>query len=129
MRKNLTKDRILRKKTDIDTVFAHGKRFSKACFKLVVVKNLLEVSRFIVIPVKHFGNSVERNKIRRQIKEIWREHSQDVRPGFDVAIIVYKLGRKTGKANKNATSGTSLTFAEKENTLLNLLEVGGLLEA
>ncbi len=118
MKRNLTKERIIRKKTDIDAIFKAGKKYSFSCFKLLVKDNGLSYSRFMVIPVKHFGNSIERNKIRRQIKEIWRTHYEDVRPGVDCLVIVY-----------NTCSKLNLTYIEKEKSLLNLLKVGGLLKA
>ena len=118
MRKSLTKERIIRKKTDIDNIFKAGRKYSLSCFKLLVRENGLPISRFIIIPVKHFGNSVQRNKIRRQIKEIWRTHYMDVRPGVDCLVIVYSTYSKL-----------NLTYIEKENIVLNLLKAGGCLKA
>jgi len=46
-------------------------------------------NRIIVIPVKHYGNAVQRNTIRRQIKEIWRNEKNRFIAGFDFAFVVY----------------------------------------
>lgn len=89
MRKNLTKREIIRKKPDIDKVFRRGQSVSCRGMKLITAPNGLEFSRIIVIPVKHYGNSVERNRIRRQIKEFWRCSKEYLMSGFDFVFLVY----------------------------------------
>ncbi len=89
MRKNLTKLEIVRKKPEIDAIFRNGKKFSCSWMQLIVAKSGCEYSRMIVIPVRHYGNSVQRNRIRRQIKEIWRNEKSNFLPGFDFAFVVY----------------------------------------
>lgn len=111
MRKNLTKKQIISLQTDIDNLFKAGKRYSLSCFKLFVTENHLDFSRLIVIPVKHYGNSVQRNLIRRQVKEIWRTNQDKIKNGIDCAIIVYPDEKST--------------FSQKENKLLMLLEKSG----
>lgn len=111
MRKSLTKNQIIRLKTDIDKAFKAGKRYSLSCFKLSVAENNLSYSRLIVIPVRHYGNSVQRNHIRRQIKEIWRVNQDKIRSGIDCVFIVYP--------------GTDLSYDQKENIIFSLLQKSG----
>jgi len=106
MRKSLTKKQIIRLKADIDNVFEAGKRFSLSCFKLYVSENNLTYSRLIVIPARHYGNSVQRNLIRRQVKEIWRTNQEKIKEGLDMVVVVYP--------------GKALKYEEKESTLLEL---------
>ena len=113
MRKSLTKKQILRLKTDIDRTFKAGKRYSLSCFKLFVAENGLPYSRMIVIPVRHYGNSVCRNRIRRQVREIWRTNQQKIKSGLDCVIIVHP--------------GEELPYSSKEEILLSLFGRGGML--
>ena len=113
MRRSLTKNRIIRLKADIDNVFKAGKRYSLSCFKLFVASNDLVYSRIIVIPARHYGNSVQRNLIRRQIKEIWRTNQDRIADGLDFAVIVYPKHEKT------------LSYEEKEALILDLFRKGG----
>lgn len=113
MRRSLTKNQIIRKKTDIDNVMKAGKRQSLSCFKLSVAKNNLPYSRLIVIPVRHYGNSVQRNRIRRQIKEIWRTNQDKFQSGLDFAVIVYR------------TNDMSMTFEDKKTLILDLFRKSG----
>ncbi len=64
--------------------------------RLSVIANSLGYDRFIVIPARKFGNSVERNRIRRQMKEIFRLYDGRLMPqsehsaiGHDFALVVY----------------------------------------
>ena len=113
MRRSLTKKQIIRLKADIDNIFKAGKRYSLSCFKLFVAQNDLPYSRLIVIPARHYGNSVQRNLIRRQIKEIWRVNQERILSGLDFAVVVYPTHEKT------------LTFGEKEDIVLGLLRKSG----
>ena len=106
MRKSLTENRIIKRKTDIDRIFKAGKRSSLSCFKVLAVDNNLSYSRIIVIPVRKFGNSVQRNHIRRQVKEIWRTNLEKIPSGFDYAVVAYPDSR--------------LTYRDKEEALLEL---------
>ena len=105
MRKSLTKQEIVKKKPEIDAIFRKGKKFSCSGVRLLVAPNGLGVDRVIVIPVRHFGNSVERNRIRRQIKEIWRTEKPRFRTGFDFAFVVYP-----GKVFDHETQRKQLTY-------------------
>lgn len=97
MRKSLTKTEIIRKKDDIDRIFKQGKRFSCEGMRLIALYNNLGFDRFIVIPAKHYGNSVERNLVRRRSKEIFRcwpkrlfkNQSSSEYSGLDLVLVVY----------------------------------------
>jgi ribonuclease P protein component len=76
----------LKKDNDFKKVFQQGKYFEQDFFKLRLLKNNLETSRFgIVIGLKVSKKAVERNKAKRQIEEII--HSiKEIKPGFDIVI-------------------------------------------
>ncbi len=104
MRKSLTKQEIVKKKPEIDAIFRKGKKFSCSGVRLMVAPNGLPVNRIVVIPVRHYGNAVQRNRIRRQIKEIWRNEKPGFFSGFDFAFVVYP-----GKAVDYETQKKQLT--------------------
>ncbi len=112
MRKSLTKLEIVKSRLEIDSIFRNGKSFSCSGLRVIVVSNSLEYSRVIVIPVKHYGNSVQRNHIRRQYKEIFRTNKSSINTSFDFAFIVYK--------------GKTASYEEKKDKLISLLNQAGL---
>lgn len=62
----------------------------------MVVDNNLGFDRFIIIPAKHYGNAVERNKLRRRAKELFRlypkrnmDGQDSISTAHDIALVVY----------------------------------------
>lgn len=111
MRRSLSKKEIIKSKAEIDHIFNSGKSYKKFCLRLIAVENNLEFSRIIIIPIKHFGNSVQRNYTRRVYKEIYRLNKQNIKKGFDFAFIVYK--------------GKATTYEETKNNFISLMNQAG----
>lgn len=89
MRKSLTKKERLGKRLDLKNVFSEGKCLSCRGAKLVYVSNGLTFNRFAVALVRKFGNSVERNRSKRIIREIYRHTKESVISGFDIVVVLY----------------------------------------
>lgn len=70
------KDEILRKKKLIDRLFAEGSSFFVYPFKIYYLPSLLEtqfpVQILISVGKRAFRHAVDRNRIRRQIREVYR---------------------------------------------------------
>ena len=80
MRRSLSKIEIIRRRQDIDRIFKHGRKVSCKGMRLMILENTLGFDRFIVIPARKYGNSVQRNRIRRQMKEIFRLYPGRILP-------------------------------------------------
>jgi ribonuclease P protein component len=89
MRRSLSKREIVKKQSEINRAFKTGRKYSSHGLKLIVCPNELKFSRIIVIPVKHYGNAVQRNRIRRQLREIWRCEKAHFVSGYDFVFLVY----------------------------------------
>ena len=96
MRRSLTKTEIIRKKEEINRIFRQGRSVSCMGMRLISLSNHLGFDRIIVIPAKHFGNSVQRNKARRRAKEVFRNYAMRISSedpvedeGHDYALVLY----------------------------------------
>lgn len=96
MRRSLTKTEIIRKQIDIDRIFDQGKSFSCLGMRLISLSNQLGYDRIIIIPARHYGRAVDRNKVRRRGKEIFRNYENRLTPessnaelSKDYILIVY----------------------------------------
>ena len=96
MRRSLTKTEIIRKKDDIDRIFKTGKAYSCPGMRLICLENTLGWDRMIVIPARHYGRAVDRNRLRRRVKEIFRNYpvrhssqEQTTEITKDYVLIVY----------------------------------------
>ena len=65
----------------IDDLFAGGSSRSVAAFPLRAVYKLRErndhevpLQLLISVPKKHFHHAVDRNRVKRQVREAWRRH-------------------------------------------------------
>ena len=96
MKKSLTRKERLRGKTALKRVFcvsrgagAEAGSVSGPGARLGVAKNGLEYSRVVVSPVRGYGGAVARNRARRVAKEAYRCIKSSVKPGFDLAFILF----------------------------------------
>ena len=89
MRKNLSKAERLKKSEEFRRVF--GSPLKQGCqgAKLAALSNSSDKLRLGVGLSKKFGNAVERNRAKRQVREIFRLHKDRIQPGFDLVFLVY----------------------------------------
>lgn len=77
----------LRNQKNFVAVYNRGK--SKGCRFAVVLykKNGLPHSRFAYVASKKVGNSVQRNRARRLMREAYRTINRRIAPGYDVIFV------------------------------------------
>lgn len=94
--RNLPKSARLLNKDDYARVFAKSCRVSDQNFVSLGSINHLPYARLgLAISVKQAGNAVQRNRIKRQIREVFRHHKEAL-AGLDVVIVGRQgLGKKT----------------------------------
>jgi len=79
----------LTKKKDFERVFKQGRGFKQGFLYLKFLKNNLGVSRFGFIVGKNFSKkAVERNKIKRRLREIIQKRIGGIKQGLDIIIVV-----------------------------------------
>ena len=76
----------MRKKREFDAVYAHGRRLGNSFFGVAAHVNDKGWPRLgLAVAVKTAGNAVERNRIRRMIRESFRLH-QHLIPAVDLVV-------------------------------------------
>jgi ribonuclease P protein component len=113
----LAKENRLTKKKDFDAVWKRGRSSFDKILGIKVLANGLAVNRFgIMVGLKVSKKAVERNKIKRRIREIIRLEAANFKIGFDVAITVLPAAR-------------GREFAELRESLVGNLRRLGILRA
>jgi len=89
-RLTLPAQRRLRRKADFDAVYARGRRFGDGFFAVTAVvsdqANSPGRPRLgLAVAVRTAGGSVERNRIRRIIRESFRLHQHEI-PAVDLVV-------------------------------------------
>ena len=111
----LKKELRIRKQKEFDKIFSKGAYFSEKFLVLKVVENELEISRFgFIVSNKISKKAVERNRLKRLLRETVRLKQNKIKPGFD-AIFIFR-----GKDVKKS-------FDDVDIVVENLLKRSGLL--
>lgn len=92
----MLKKEVLRKKSDFSAIYNKGKSVGERYVVLFHKKNNLPYNRMGYLASKKVGNSVERNRARRLMKESFRQLEKDVKEGRDLIIIARNtIGNKS----------------------------------
>ena len=77
----------LRRNSDFQQVRQHGKFNASPLMVLAFLRNELDHSRFGFVVSKRLGKAVQRNKIKRRMREATRLRIPQIKPGFDLVLI------------------------------------------
>lgn len=106
----MKKINILKKNYDFDRIIKNNKPFKYKYFIAYMETETDDTYKFGISIGKKIGNAVERNKLKRQIKNIIDQ--KNYKKGFNCIIIV---GRGIKKVNFQTMNDDLLTFVNKLN--------------
>ena len=85
-RLTLPAQRRLRRKADFEAAYARGRRLGDGFFAVTVYSNSLGWPRLgLAVAVRAAGGAVERNRIRRIVRESFRLHQHEI-PALDLVV-------------------------------------------
>jgi len=101
---------------------AYKKGLYKAGRYLVVyaLENRLDHNRLGVTTGKRFGNSVQRNRMRRVIKEIYRLMESSFHTGYDI-VVMAKASERGAATNNNRLK--AINIPEYESTKKDFIKL------
>ena len=99
----MLKREILRKKDDFDAIYKAGRSVPDRYIVLFYRNNDLPYNRTAFLASKKVGNSVQRNRAKRLMKESYRLHREEFRAGYDLVFIARNTinGRKQRDVEKS----------------------------
>jgi ribonuclease P protein component len=77
----------LRRNSDFQQVRRIGKFYASPFMALAFLRNELGYTRFGFVVSKRLGTAVQRNKIKRRLREATRLRAARIKPGFDLIFI------------------------------------------
>ena len=77
----------LRGGAEFQRVWENGKAWSNNLFVLRAFANESSGTRFGFVVGKKVGNAVERNRIKRRMREVVRSRCDRITPGWDIILI------------------------------------------
>lgn len=90
MRETLRPHERIRQKKDFLVLYKKGHRYRGKFFNLVYLSNDLAFSRVAVVVSKKVGNAVQRNKIKRRMRALFRTNKDRLKGSLDLIVIVKK---------------------------------------
>ena len=105
----------IKKNHQFSAVYNKGKSYANKYLVLYILPNKVQRNFFGISVSKKLGNSVNRNRIRRLIKECFRGYAHDIKKGYNIVAIA-RIG------------ATEANFAQIKKSLTGLLLKHGLLQ-
>lgn len=87
MDENFSPRERIRKKKDFYHLYKKGKRYRGKYFVLIYRSGEFAYSRVAVVASKKLGNAVQRNRIRRRFRTLFRKNKKLLRNPLDLIII------------------------------------------
>lgn len=99
----MLKEEVLRERKDFTALYNKGKSVREKSFILLYRENGLSFTRRAFLASKKVGNSVNRNRARRLLRESYRQLENRVKPGYDMLFIARKsiISMKCQEVNKS----------------------------
>ena len=84
------KEKKILNRADFVKLNRSGKRLHTKNFTLITKQNGQGVTRLGVTVSKKTGNAVERNRVKRRVREFFRLNKTDFPQGYDIVIVAKK---------------------------------------
>jgi ribonuclease P protein component len=91
-------------------VYEEGRKIQARHFTAFVLQNSGEQPRIGITATRKMGNSVERNRARRLVREVFRKNKWLVPRGVDIVI---NVKRSLAEASYRDLEGDFITFLER----------------
>lgn len=102
------KELVLRKQSDFERVYKRGSSRGSKYIVILYMKNELDYTRVAFVTSKKVGNSVERNRARRLMKESFRILKEDICKGYDIVFVARKSIISSGQEEVKKSMRTAL---------------------
>ena len=77
----------LKQNHEFRRLYSKGKTAASPCLALYCRKNRLGVSRLGLTTGVKLGHAVQRNRVRRRLREIYRTNEEQFLPGWDIVVV------------------------------------------
>jgi len=122
-RLSFSKEKRLINSRQFKSVLDCGQRLSNGILTLCIAKNKFDYARLGVSVGKSFGGAVVRNRLKRLLRETFRQSQEVIPAGFDYFVMFSPRWQKqagSGKVRKQPT------FEQVKNSFLTLVNSANL---
>lgn len=91
MDNSFSKEKRIKRKREISSLFKEGKRWNGVYGKIIYRKNRETYDRLAVLVYKKLGSAVFRNRLKRLVREVFRTSRNKTSPFFDILFCPKKI--------------------------------------
>ena len=101
----MLKKEVLRKKDDFDRIYKNGRSIGERYVVIFFQRNNLGYNRTAFLASKKVGNSVQRNRAKRLMRESYRHICSQISSGYDIIFIARNSinGRKCQEVSRSVS--------------------------
>ncbi len=110
----------LQRNRDFQRVYRNGKYKAARYLVIYAYKNRLSYNRLGIAAGKKFGNSVQRNRVKRLIRENYRLLESKYAVGYDIVIMARASVRQASAPNNRLKAVYVPSFEEIKKELVKL---------
>src|SRR5215510_153126 len=86
MNEGFPKSNRILKRREFRQVYEKGRKFRAAFFTAFVMENGGKAARLGITTTRKLGNAVNRNRVRRRLREVFRKNQRSVPNGIDIVV-------------------------------------------
>ena len=94
---------------------------------MYIIPNKFGINRIGITTGKRFGNSVQRNRMKRLIKESYRQIQHEIKKGYDIIFMAKASVRKANSPNNKLKAVYIPSYIEVDSEIKRLSSALGML--
>lgn len=103
----------LKENRDFRRLYGRGRSAADRYLVVYTLRNRLGTNRLGITAGVKLGCAVQRNRVKRLVREVYRLHQQELKTGFDIVVVARRSAVEAG-------------FADIEGAFLRCVEKNGL---